>query len=98
MTRRQMIEMIPSVDPVQWFADGKRVLSRGKVICPAALAEDDKVNEILSWEADLQTWHTPPFEGPTSRWPFIEYKLMQHARGVANMIENKQNEELTKKK
>ena len=87
--------MIPEKTPVQWF-EMKRVLAHGKPICAASLAEDHMVNQILSQEADLQTWHIAPFEGPTSRWPALEYHALQHARGRANLIENRRNEELRK--
>jgi len=90
-----MTLLVPDKDQVNWFRN-KRATVYGKQICPMSLAMDERVVQIINWEVDLQTWHTAPFEGPTSRWPWVPYTLMQHARGVANAIERRNNEELAK--
>ncbi len=91
-----MTEIVPDKEPELWLVN-KRAISNGKIICPLSLALRPEVAEIIEWEVDLQTWHVSPFDGPSSQWPPVKARLLRHARGVSNLIQIRQNKEISKK-
>ena len=58
----------------------------GEEVCPIGIVEDPRLYELLGVEADLRDWNAAPWEGPTSDWPVLEYRILQHIRGISNIV------------
>lgn len=78
-------EMLPEEDGLDWLA--KRVRCDGKRICPTAIAWHPDLPALLHMEADLDTWHVPPFSGPTSEWPAEIVELLRHIRQTRGLLQ-----------
>lgn len=98
LTREEVINLLPHDRMAEFLYNGKEIkVEGGKKLCPIALAETDELYQILSWEVDLKSWHAPPFSGPTTEWPYDQYILMQHARGISVSINEKEIESMQNK-
>ncbi len=65
----------------------ERVRSRGKSICPIALAWHPGLAFALNIEADLDAWHVAPFAGASQDWPRELLSLLRHIRSLRGLIQ-----------